>query len=80
MVYNIDLDALFSGAGSGEFIGSMLDNDIIPPSSIHTYPVGDDGSSVLYADELDSLPIALQLNYEATILAIRLGLLAHEFR
>lgn len=79
-VCNIDLDALFSGAGSGEFVGWMLNNDIIPPPSFHLYPLDHDGSSVVYADELDSLPTVLQLDYEVTILAIRLALLAHEFR
>ncbi|KIX07082.1 uncharacterized protein Z518_05059 [Rhinocladiella mackenziei CBS 650.93] len=79
-ICNIDLDALFSGAGSGEFVGSMLSNDLIPPPSFHLYPLGLDGSSVVYADELESLPPVLQLDYEVTILAIRLALLAHEFR
>lgn len=79
-ICNIDLDALFSGAGRGEFVGSMLKNDIIPPPSFHLYPLGLDGSSVVYADELDSLPTILQLHYEVTVLAIQLGLLAYEFR
>lgn len=79
-ICNIDLDALFSGAGSGEFVGSMLTNDIIPPPSFHLYPLGLDGSSVLYAEELDALPTVLQLDYEVTILAARLAFLAHEFR
>ena len=76
----IDLDALFSGAGSGEYIGTMLKNDIIPPPSFHLYPLGMDGSSVVYADELDSLPTILQLDYEVTVLATRLALLSQEFR
>lgn len=79
-ICNIDLDALFSGAGTGEFVGSMLNNDIIPPPSFHLYPLGLDGSSVVYTDELDSMPTVLQLDYEVTILAVRLALLAHEFR
>ena len=79
-ICNIDLDALFSGAGSGEYVGSMLNNDLIPPPSFHLYPLGLDGSSVVYSDELDVLPTVLQLDYEVTILAIRLALLADEFR
>jgi hypothetical protein len=79
-ICNIDLDALFSGAGSGEYVGSMLNNDLIPPPSFHLYPLGLDGSSVVYADEVDVLPTVLQLDYEVTILAMRLALLAHEFR
>ncbi|KAJ9604972.1 hypothetical protein H2200_010361 [Cladophialophora chaetospira] len=79
-ICNIDLDALFSGAGSGEYVASMLSNDLIPPPSFHLYPLGLDGSSVVYADEVDMLPTVLQLDYEVTILAMRLALLAHEFR
>jgi len=79
-ICNIDLDALFSGAGTGEFIGSMLNNDMIPPPSFHLYPLGVDGSSVVYSDEVDTLPTILQLDYEVTIIAARLALLAQEFR
>ena len=79
-ICNIDLDALFSGASSGEYVGSMVNNDIIPPPSFHLYPLGLDGSSVVYADEVEVLPTVLQLDYEVTVLATRLALLAHEFR
>ncbi len=79
-VCNVDLDALFSGAGSGEFVGSMLKTDLIPPPSLHLFPLGLDGSSIVYAEELESLPTLLQLDYEVTILAVRLALLSHEFR
>lgn len=58
----------------------MLKNDMIPPPSFHLYPLGIDGSSIIYAEETDSLPMILQLNYEVTVLAVRLGLLAHELR
>ena len=79
-ICNIDLDALFSGASSGEYVGAMVNNDIIPPPSFHLYPLGLDGSSVVYADEVEVLPTVLQLDYEVTVLATRLALLAHEFR
>ena len=79
-ICNIDLYALFSGAGSGEFVGTMLQNDMIPPPSFHLYPLGMDGSSIVYVEELQTLPTVLQLNYEVTLLAVRLGLLSQEFR
>ncbi|KIV95341.1 hypothetical protein, variant 1 [Exophiala mesophila] len=79
-IFKIDLDALFSGAGRGEFVSSMLNNDIIPPPSFHLYPLGPDGSSVVMGEELDTLPTILQLDYEVTLLAARLALLSHEFR
>ncbi|KIW42503.1 uncharacterized protein PV06_06048 [Exophiala oligosperma] len=79
-ICNIDLDALFSGAGRGEFVGYMLQHDNIPGPSFHLHPLGVDGSSVVYSGELESLPSILQLDYEVTILAVRLALLASEFR
>ncbi|OAP62188.1 hypothetical protein AYL99_04391 [Fonsecaea erecta] len=79
-ICNIDLDALLSGAGNGGYVESLLNNDLIPPPSFHLYPLGLDGSSVLYADEVEVLPIILQLDYEVTLLGIRLALLAREFR
>jgi hypothetical protein len=79
-ICNIDLYALFSGAGRGEFVGTMLKNDMMPPPSFHLYPLGIDGSSIVYVEETESLPAILQLNYEVTVLAVRLGLLAQELR
>ena len=79
-VCGIDLDALLSGIGSGEFVSNMLKHDLIPPPSFHLFPLGDDGSSVVYPEERESLPTVLQLDYEVTLHAIRLGLLASEFR
>jgi hypothetical protein len=76
----IDLGALFTGAGRGEFVSSMLDHDTIPHPSFHLYPLGLDGSSVIFPNESDYLPTILQLDYEVTTLAIRLALLALEFR
>jgi Fungal specific transcription factor domain len=79
-IFNIDLHALYSGAGTGDFVGTMLNNDMIPPPSFHLYPLGMDGSSIMYVEETDTLPIVLQLNYEVTVLAVRLGLLAKELK
>lgn len=79
-ICNIDLDALLSGTGKGEFVAEMLENDLIPPPSFHLFPLGMDGSSVVYPEERDTLPTVLQLDYEVTLYAIRLALLAREFR
>ena len=72
--------ALFSGAGEGGFVGTMLKSDIVPPPSFHLCPLGPDGSSVIHPEETETLPMILQLNYDVTLLAVRLGLLARELR
>lgn len=64
----------------GDFVGHMLNHDLIPPPSFHLYPLGTDGSSVIYPEERGCLPTVLQLCYEVTRHAIRLGLLARELR
>lgn len=79
-ICNIDLYALYSGAGTGDFVGTMLTNDMMPPPSFHLYPLGMDGSSIMYPEETSTLPSVLQLNYEVTVLAVRLGLLAQELK
>lgn len=58
----------------------MLKNDMMPPPNFHLYPLGLDGSSIIYGGETNSLPMILQLNYEVTILAVQLGLLAQELQ
>lgn len=79
-ICNIDLDALLSGIGPGGYVGHMLKNDLIPPPSFHLYPLGVDGSSVVYPEETDTLPTVLQLDYEVMLHTVQLGMLAHEFR
>ncbi|OJD27852.1 hypothetical protein ACJ73_00755 [Blastomyces percursus] len=79
-VCSIDLYALFSGTGTGEFIGAVLKNDMIPPPTLHLYPLGPDGTSIIHPEERDILPTILQLNHDIFVLAARLGLLASEFR
>ncbi|EER42675.1 conserved hypothetical protein [Histoplasma capsulatum H143] len=63
-VCSIDLYALFSGTGTGEFIATVLKNDMIPSPGYHLYPLGQDGTSVIYPEEMDILPTILQLNHD----------------
>ena len=80
LVCNIDIYAVFSGAGSGEFVGTLMKNNIIPPPDSHQHPLGTDGSSIIYPEESDTLPTVLQLRYNVSVRAARLGLLAQELR
>lgn len=79
-ICKIDLEAIFSGIGAGEFISSMLDSESVPPPGYHLYPLGADGMSVIYQEERETLPTILQLDYEVTRLATRMAMLACEFR
>ena len=77
---SIDLYALFSGAGTGKFVEAMLKNSMIPGPEFHLYPLDSNGMSVVCPNEKDTLPTVLQLNHDIFILAVRLGLLASEYR
>ncbi|KAL2215657.1 fungal-specific transcription factor domain-containing protein [Thermoascus aurantiacus ATCC 26904] len=79
-VCHIDLDALFSGAGTGEFVGAMLKNNMLPGPGFILYPLGPGGYSAIYPEESDSLPLILQLHHDTFVLAARLGFLAAELR
>jgi hypothetical protein len=79
-VCNIDLYALLSGAGTGEFLGAMLKHNMLPEPECQLYPLGPGGYSIIYPEESDSLPDILQLHHQTFSLAARLGFLAAELR
>jgi hypothetical protein len=79
-VCNIDLYALLSGAGTGEFLGAMLKNNMLPAPECQLYPLDPSGYSIVYPDESDCLPAVLQLHHETFILAAQLGFLAADLR
>ena len=79
-ICDLDLQALLSGSGSGEFVEAMLKDDMMPPPAFQLCPLGADGASIIYPEETDILPVVLQLNYKVTIIACRIGLLARELR
>ncbi|KAJ9294772.1 transcriptional regulator family: Fungal Specific TF [Paecilomyces variotii] len=79
-VCTIDLYALFSGAGSGEFVGAMVKGNMLPGPDTLLYPTSPTGYSVIYPEENDSLPMILQMHYDTFVLAIRLGFLAADLR
>ncbi|KAM5438316.1 hypothetical protein MferCBS31731_005177 [Microsporum ferrugineum] len=76
----IDLYALFSGAGTGDFVRNMLAHDMIPAALSQLYPISEDGKSIIYPGEEHTLPVILRLNRDTFILAIRLGILAADCR
>lgn len=80
LVCNIDLYALLSGAGTGEFLKAMLDNNLLPSSGSQLYPVAPSGHSVIYPEEHDTLPSVLHFNHETFLLASRLAFLAADLR
>ncbi|CAG7928166.1 unnamed protein product [Penicillium olsonii] len=79
-VSHIDLYALFSGAGTGEFVRAVIDHQMLPGSESLLYPNAPEGYSVIYADEHDSLPVIMRLYHDTFRLAAQLGLLATRVR
>ena len=79
-ICTLDLEALLSGAGTGQFAIAVLNNDIILPPQVQSDPRGRDRYVVTHADNPEALPTILQVEHDITILCIRLGLLACKFR
>ncbi|KAK2738267.1 hypothetical protein FQN57_007130 [Myotisia sp. PD_48] len=79
-ICNIDMYALFSGAGTGEFARALMASNMIPGPKFQLYPVGSDGNSIIYPGEESTLPVMLQLSHDIFIQAVNLGLLASEYR
>lgn len=80
LVCNIDLYALLSGAGTGEFLKAILENNLLPSPESQLYPVAPSGYSIIYPEEQETLPSVLHINHETFVFATRLGLLAADLR
>lgn len=76
----IDINALLSGSGNGEFVESLLRSNLIPAASEHPLAIGlTEASNVQYGDAEVVLSI-LRVNRAVSILAARLGHLARDIR
>ena len=79
-ICHIDLYALLSGAGTGEFVRGIIDNRMLPGSECLLYPSAEEGYSVIYPDEHESLPVMMRLYADTFRLAAQLGFLAVQLR
>lgn len=79
-ICHIDLYALLSGAGTGEFLRGIMDNHMLPGSECLLYPPTREGYSVIYSDEHESLPVMMRLYADTFRLAVQLGFLAVQLR
>ncbi|KAJ5647573.1 hypothetical protein N7490_003945 [Penicillium lividum] len=79
-ICHIDLYALLSGAGDGEFVRAIIDHQMLPGSECLLYPSVAEGFSVIYPEEHDSLPIMMRLYADTFRLATQLGFLAAQLR
>ncbi|KAJ5328505.1 transcriptional regulator family: Fungal Specific TF [Penicillium brevicompactum] len=79
-VSHIDLYALFSGAGTGEFVRAVIDHQMLPGSESLLYPNSPEGYSVIHPGEHESLPIIMRLYHDTFRLAAQVGFLATRIR
>lgn len=79
-ICHIDLYALLSGAGTGEFVRAIMDHQMLPASESLLYPSAPEGYSVVYPEEHDSLPVLMRLYADTFSLAAQLGFLAAQLR
>lgn len=79
-ICHIDLYALLSGAGTGQFVRAIMDHQMLPSPDSLLYPFVPQGYSIIYPNEHDSLPILMHLYAGTFHLAAQLGFLAAELR
>lgn len=79
-ICHIDLYALLSGAGTGEFVRAIIDHQMLPGSDCLLYPSATEGYSVIYAGEHESLPTIMRLYADTFKLTAQLGFLATQLR
>ncbi|KAJ6092919.1 transcriptional regulator family: Fungal Specific TF [Penicillium sp. IBT 16267x] len=79
-ICHIDLYALLSGAGDGEFVRAIIDHQILPGSECLLYPSVAEGFSVIHPEEHDSLPVMMRLYADTFRLATQLGFLGAQLR
>ncbi|KAJ5195124.1 transcriptional regulator family: Fungal Specific TF [Penicillium cinerascens] len=79
-ICHIDLYALLSGAGTGEFVRAVIDHQMLPTSECLLYPSVPEGHSMIYPEEHDSLPVMMRLYADTFTLAAQLGFLAAQLR
>ncbi|KAL5333749.1 hypothetical protein BJX70DRAFT_391932 [Aspergillus crustosus] len=80
LICRIDLYALFSGAGTGEYVRAAMENHLYTDAEVLSHTVGLEGPSVTYAEENNNLLLIMRLYREVMLLAAKLGLSAASFR
>ncbi|KAL2864566.1 uncharacterized protein BJX67DRAFT_373754 [Aspergillus lucknowensis] len=80
LVSHVDLYALFSGAGAGEYVKAAVTNHLLPEAELLFHPTGSESPAMLYTGEYDVLLLIMRLHRESFLLAVRLGLFAAEVR
>ena len=84
-VASIDTHAVLSGMGNGEFIETMLRNNMLPSgmdpqNPYHTYDYNSPYHGLASPSGHEALPSALAFHRRISILAAELGLLARDIR
>ncbi|KAL4812230.1 hypothetical protein BDW67DRAFT_129350 [Aspergillus spinulosporus] len=80
LICHIDLYALLSGAGSGEYIRAAVESHLLPGAESLLYPAGVEDDRLKYPGECVAQPLITSLYRECFLLAARLGLFAAEVR
>ncbi|CAF9933385.1 MAG: hypothetical protein ALECFALPRED_005580 [Alectoria fallacina] len=84
-VANIDIHVVLSGMGNGEYIETMLRNNMLasgmdPQNPYHTYDYNSPSRGLASQNGHEALPSALAFHRRISILAAELGLLARDIR
>lgn len=79
-VCNIDLYALLSGIGTGEFVHTVIDHQLYHGLDFLVYPTRPAGSAFIFPRAHDNLPTIVRLYHDTFVLLVRLGRFALDSR
>ncbi|KAL2808675.1 hypothetical protein BJX63DRAFT_408488 [Aspergillus granulosus] len=80
LICQVDLYALLSGAGTGEYVKAATESHFLPEAEALLQQLGSEGSGEMYAEEYNVLLLIMRLHRESFQIAVRLGLFAAEVR
>ncbi|KAL3470663.1 hypothetical protein BJX99DRAFT_251014 [Aspergillus californicus] len=80
LICHVDLYALLSGAGTGEYVKAAIESHLLPNAECCLGSVGPGATNMVYTEEYDSLILIMRLYRQCFLLTARLGLLAIQLR
>lgn len=76
LICHVDLYALYSGAGTGDYVRAVVENHLLPDAESVLYSAGPKGTNVIQSEEYDTQSVIMHLYRECFVLAARVGLFA----
>lgn len=80
LICRIDIYALLSASGTGNFVEALLEDDTLPVPEKTLPPISLDTESVIHPEEQPFFPTIQKVNQETFLVALQVGQRARELR